>query len=352
MKKPPLAVFGLGRMGAQIARRLHKRGFTVVAWNRSPDPVKAIKKAGIFGTNDLSDAVERLTSITDKRLTPALQSKAVVAAKSKLNLTSKDASDKSKSPRIFWIMLPHAIVDDFLFGTAHLRPLMRKGDIVIDGGNSFYKDSMRRASQLAKLGVHFFDCGTSGGVWGEKNGFALMVGGEKKEWPLIEPIIKALSAGDNFAYLGKAGAGHFTKMVHNGIEYGMMEAIAEGYAVLDAGPFRPDLKAVTRVYQRGSVVRSWLIDLCRDVFEHEDVAGTSGKIDSTGEGEWTVKTGHELKVDVRVIEDALNVRRESALAKNQKKFSNKLVALMRKQFGGHVAHRKGTGDRVQVNSKP
>ena len=333
--KPPLAIFGLGRMGAQIARRLHKRGFTVVAWNRSAEPVKEIKKAGIFGTNDLNEAVGRLTSITDDRLASALQSKVVTGAKSKRAPSSKE--NANQSPRIFWLMLPHAIVDDFIF-KRDFRSKLRKGDIVIDGGNSFYKDSMRRSVKLAKLGVHFFDCGTSGGVWGEKNGFALMVGGDKRKWPTIEPIVKALSAGDNFAYLGKAGAGHFAKMVHNGIEYGMMEAIAEGYAVLDASPFKPDLNAVTRVYQRGSVVRSWLIDLCRDIFEHEDIAGTSGKIDSTGEGEWTVKTGHELKVDVRVIEDALKVRQESVSPKNQKKFSNKLVALMRKQFGGHEIH--------------
>ena len=322
--KPPLAIFGLGRMGGQIARRLHKRGFAVIAWNRSPEPVKAIRKAGIFGTSDVDEAVERLTAVSGQK------------EEGKKGRKAKEL----QMPRIFWIMLPHAIVDDFLFGKAHLGRSLKKGDIVIDGGNSFYKDSVRRGAKLAKLGVHFFDCGTSGGIWGERNGFALMVGGEKRLWPMIEPIIHALSAGDNFAYLGHAGAGHFTKMVHNGIEYGMMEAIAEGYAVLEAGPFKPDLRDVTRVYQKGSVVRSWLIDLCRDIFEHEDIAGTSGLIDSTGEGEWTVRAGHEFKVDVRVIEDALKVRRESALPKNQKKFSNKLVALMRKQFGGHAIHRK------------
>lgn len=237
-------------------------------------------------------------------------------------------------------MLPHAIVDDFLFGKEHLRPYLRKGDIVIDGGNSFYKDSMRRVARLRKLGVHFFDSGTSGGVWGEKNGFALMVGGPREKWPAIEPIFKTLSAGDNYAYLGKAGAGHFTKMVHNGIEYGMMEAIGEGYAILEASPFRLNLRDVTRVYQRGSVVRSWLIDLCRNIFENEDVRGTSGRIDATGEGEWTVKTARELGIDARVIEDALDVRRESADPKNQRKFSNKIVALLRKQFGGHAVHGK------------
>lgn len=305
-----MAIFGLGRMGMQIAKRLNKNGFSVVAWNRSPEPVRAVKRAGIFGTSDIGAAVERITEI----------------------------SVKKKTPRIFWIMLPHAIIDDFLFGKDHLAPHLEKGDIVIDGGNSYFKDSMRRADILAKKGIHFFDSGTSGGVWGEKNGFALMVGGVKAKWPILEPIFKTLSSGDNYAYLGKAGAGHFTKMVHNGIEYGMMEAIGEGYAVLNAGPFKLNLSDVTRVYQNGSVVRSWLIDLCRNIFDHEDVKGTTGKIDATGEGEWTVNTAKELGVDARVIEDSLDVRRESADPKNQNKFSNKIVALLRKQFGGHAIH--------------
>ncbi|MFA6095670.1 MAG: decarboxylating 6-phosphogluconate dehydrogenase [Candidatus Paceibacterota bacterium] len=303
--KPELAIFGLGRMGGQIARRLHVKGFPVYAWNRSPEPVEEFNSFGGSATSDIAQAVGKL---------------------------------KSKE-RIFWVMLPQGIVDDFLFGADHLAPHLRAGDIVIDGGNSLYKESMKRGERLAKLGVHFFDCGTSGGVWGEKNGFALMVGGPKEKWGAIEPIIEALSAGDNFAYLGKCGAGHFTKMVHNGIEYGMMEAIGEGYAVLEASDFDLDLAAVTRVYQKGSVVRSWLIDLVRNIFEHEDVAGTSGKIDATGEGEWTVQAGKELGVDVRVIEDALKVRSESKDPKNQDKFSNKIVALLRKQFGGHAIHK-------------
>ncbi|MFA6314758.1 MAG: decarboxylating 6-phosphogluconate dehydrogenase [Candidatus Paceibacterota bacterium] len=307
--KNSITIFGLGRMGAQIARRLHKKGFKVVAWNRSIEPVTAMKKSGVYATNDLAEAVEK---------------------------SSKAGSKKTR--RIFWVMLPHAIVDEFIFDKKHLGGYLMAGDIVIDGGNSFYKESMRRAKKLKARGVHFFDCGTSGGVWGEKNGFALMVGGEKEKWPLLQPFIKALSAGDNFAYLGKAGAGHFTKMVHNGIEYGMMEAIGEGYAVLNASPFKLNLSDVTRVYQNGSVVRSWLIDLVRNIFDHEDVKGTQGKIDANGEGEWTVKTGKELGVDVRVIEDACNVRVESANPINQKKYSNKIVALLRKQFGGHAIY--------------
>jgi len=301
MKKQTVTIFGLGKMGSQIARRLTKKGFNVLAWNRSEDSVKEVKKSKIFATTSIPEVMEK--------------------------------SMKEKS--VYWIMLPHAVVDEFIFGDSGIGKYLKNGDIVIDGGNSFYKETMARGAKLAKKGIYYFDSGTSGGVWGEKNGFALMVGGPKSKWNAVEPIFKSLSAGDNYAYLGTSGAGHFTKMVHNGIEYGMMEAIGEGYAVLDAGPFKLNMKDVTRVYQTGSVVRSWLIDLCQNIFQSENVKKTSGFINATGEGEWTIRTGKELGVDVRVIEDALKVRIESREVKNQNKYSNKIVALLRKQFGGH-----------------
>jgi hypothetical protein len=170
-------------------------------------------------------------------------------------------------------------------------------------------------------------------------GFALMLGGPKEQWPIIEPIIKTLSSGENYGLVGTHGAGHFVKMVHNGIEYGMMEAIGEGYAVLHASEFGLDLGQVTKIYQKGSVISSWLIDLTKNIFDHEDIDATSGKIDSTGEGEWTINAAKELGVDVRVIEDSYKVRQESINPENQNKFSNKIVALLRKQFGGHAIHK-------------
>ncbi|MDO8510178.1 MAG: decarboxylating 6-phosphogluconate dehydrogenase [bacterium] len=302
-----LALFGLGRMGGQIARRLHNHKYRIYAWNRSELPVIEFKKFGGFSSQEIGEVVGKLRG----------------------------------DSRIFWLMLPHRLVDEFIAGKDHLGPHLRTGDIVIDGGNSFYKDSIRRAAELGKRGIAFYDCGTSGGVFGEENGFSLMVGGPKEEWPRIEPLMKTLSQGDNYALLGKNGAGHFAKMVHNGIEYGMMEAIAEGYAVLEASGFDFDLLGVTTVYQKGSVIRSWLIDLCKNIFEYEDLETISGRIDSTGEGEWTVAVAEELGVDVRVIKDALLVRKESGDKINQQKFSNKIVALMRKQFGGHAVHHKG-----------
>ena len=297
-----IAIFGLGRMGMQIAKRLHKNGFDVKAWNRSEEPRKAFQEFGGMAFESVEGAINALTDNT----------------------------------RIFWLMLPNDIVESFI--TDQLMPNLKSGDIVIDGGNSFYKDSIRRSQMLAEKGVIFYDTGTSGGVWGFERGFALMVGGPKGHWDKVEPIYKALSAGDNYGLLGSSGAGHFVKMAHNGIEYGMMEAIAEGFAVMKASDFNLDLAQVSRVYQKGSVVSSWLIDLTRNIFENENVDATSGLIDSTGEGEWTIKIAKELGVDVRVIEDSYKVRQESKELQNQNKFSNKIVALLRKQFGGHKIH--------------
>ncbi len=307
-----IALFGLGKMGAQIARRLHKNNFEVLVWNRSEGPRKEF------------DLFTSLPATHDHGMRIGSRSFAEIA----------DVIDAmAPGQRVFWLMLPHTIVDDFLQN--QLGPKLSPGDIVIDGGNSFYKDSIRRAEQLREKEVLFYDCGTSGGVWGEENGFALMVGGPQTEWSVVEPIFKTLSSGSNFGLVGHNGAGHFVKMVHNGIEYGMMEAIAEGYAVLNASPFDLHLSQVAQIYQEGSVVRSWLIDLTKNIFDDEDVAGTSGVIAATGEGEWTVNAGKEFGVDVRVIEESLKVRQESQDPANAQKFSNKIVALLRKQFGGH-----------------
>jgi 6-phosphogluconate dehydrogenase len=308
-----IAIFGLGKIGMQVAKRLQKNGFEVFGWNRSEGPRKEFEQFA-SSTGSGSSGGRAFAEISD-----------VVGA-------------MGGSQRIFWILLPHEVVGDFLKN--QLGPYLKAGDIVIDGGNSFYKESVERAKELNQKGIIFYDCGTSGGVWGLEKGFALMVGGPKEQWQIIEPMMKALSSGENYGLVGQNGAGHFVKMVHNGIEYGVMEAIAEGYGVMNASPFNLDLAQVSKIYQKGSVVSSWLIDLTRNIFENEDIAGTSGLIQSTGEGEWTIKTAKELGVDVRVIEDAFKVRQESADPKNQQKFSNKIVALLRKQFGGHSITKK------------
>ena len=292
-------------MGNQIARRLKNNQFEVLAWNRSLEPREEAAKDGIKTFADVGELISGMT----------------------------------QPQRVFWLMLPDKITGEFLQN--QLMPHLKEGDIVIDGGNSFYKDSIKRAETLQTKGVIFYDCGTSGGVWGYENGFALMVGGPKQQWPIVEPVMKVLSSGNNFGLVGKNGAGHFVKMVHNGIEYGMMEAIGEGYGVMKASNLNLDLLSITKIYQEGSVIRSWLIDLVKNILENEDIQGTSGEINMMGEGEWTVNAGHELGVDVRVLEDAVNVRKESKDPKNQDKYSNKFVALLRKQFGGHSAGKKG-----------
>ena len=308
-----IGVFCLCRIGMGVAKRLHKNGFEIVGWNRSEQPRKEFEEFA-RSTGSGSSSGTSFAEIAD-----------IVAA-------------MGSGQRIFWILLPHEIVPEFI--SNQLGVHLKAGDIIIDGGNSFYKESIARAEELKAKGVIFYDCGTSGGVWGFEKGFALMVGGPKEQWGVIEPAMKALSSGENYGLVGANGAGHFVKMVHNGIEYGMMEAIAEGYGVMQASDFNLDLGQVTKIYQKGAVISSWLIDLTRNIFEKEDVMGTSGIIKATGEGEWTINAGKELGVDVRVIEDALKVRQESGDSKNQDKFSNKIVALLRKQFGGHEITKK------------
>lgn len=302
-----IGIIGLGRMGRQIARRLKKRKFDVVAWNRSLEPRLKFAK---FGGKTAAAVPELVASL--------------------------------KKPRVIWVMLPAGeTTDQFLVHKkGGLISLLSRNDVVIDGSNSFYKDTIKRAQKFRDKGIHFLDCGTSGGVWGERNGFSLMVGGEPQTFKKVEPIFKALAANGSYGLAGKNGAGHFVKMVHNGIEYGMMEAIAEGFAVLEKSPFKLKLAQVAKIWHKGAVVSSWLVDLARDIFEKENFNKVVGYIQHTGEGEWTIKEAKKLGVDVRVIEDAFKVRLESSLKRNQNKFSNKVVALLRNRFGGHEVMQK------------
>lgn len=307
-----IGILGLGRMGAQIARRLHKNNFDVIAWNRSDGPRNEFKE---FARSTSSGSTSK-TAETPEELMQNLSA--------------------SGGTKIVWLMLPSGeTTGEFI---EKLLPMLQKGDIVIDGGNSFYKDSQKRAAKLAESGIHFFDSGTSGGVWGERNGFSIMVGGPKDIWPQVEPIFKVLAAGngENFGLVGPAGAGHMVKMVHNAIEYGMMEAIGEGLGVLKASEFKDlDFSQITHIWSKGSVVSSWLIDLTKNIFDTENIDNVVGYIHQLGEGKWTVEEAKRLGVKVPVLEDSVNVRFESEKPENQEIFSNKIVALMRKQFGGH-----------------
>lgn len=304
-------------MGMQIARRLHKKGHQVVAWNRSPEPRVAFSRFGGQTTETISQLVSQL-----KR--PRIVWSMVLANKDRFAKGAKGVD----------------ATEEILLGKNGLIKNLSPGDIVIDGSNSYYEDTIRRSKLFVKKGVSFFDAGTSGGIHGEKQGFALMVGGEKKHWKRVEPIFKDLAAARSYGLVGPSGAGHFVKMVHNGIEYGMMEAIAEGYALINKWNPKVDLAQVTKIWQQGSVVRSWLIDLILDILQKEDFSKVVGLVRMLGEGEWSVLTGKHLGVDVRVMEDAVRVRRESEQQKNQKLLRNKLLALMRNRFGGHEVIRR------------
>lgn len=321
MAKLQLGIIGLGKMGMQIARRLHKKGYRVVAWNRSEEPRNRFKRF------TLSSSPPKSGERNNRR-----------GGASVVVVTILKLIETLPKQKIIWTMLPAG--KPSAGAMEILLKNLKRGDIVIDGANENYQVTVKRAKIFARRGIAFFDAGTSGGVHGEKKGFSIMVGGPKKSWPIIRPIIKDLAAGDSCGLVGKSGSGQFVKMVHNGIEYGMMEAIAEGYAVINKWDPTIDLAQVAKIWQEGSVISSWLIDLSRDIFEKEDMKKVVGFVEHTGEGMWTVEAARRLGVDTRVIEASLDVRNESKNKKHQKLLRNKILALFRNRFGGHEVIRK------------
>jgi len=294
MKK--IGYIGLGKMGKGMVMHLLERGWEVAAYNRSPEPVAEVAAAGAIGAESLGELTRQLPS-----------------------------------PRLVWLMVPHKAVDGVL---KELVPLLSPGDTVIDGGNSNYKESMRRAGELEEKHIHFMDAGVSGGPSGARSGASTMVGGEKEQFETHEQLFRDISVPDGYGYMGAAGAGHFVKMVHNGIEYGMMQAIAEGFAVMKASPLRPDLRKVVSVYQHGTVIESRLIDWLADAYrqEGEDLKEISGAVAHSGEGLWTVEAAKELGIPVPVIEQALRFRMDSETNPN---YTGQIVSALRNQFGGH-----------------
>ncbi len=287
---------GLGKMGKGIVLHLLEQKVKVVVWNRSEDDVLEVKKAGAIAAENFEELTKKL-----------------------------------KSPRIIWIMVPQGKpVDEMIKG---LLPFLNKNDLLIDGGNSFYKDTLRRGKSL-KNKVHFMDIGTSGGPAGARNGACLMIGGDEKDFARVDPLLKKIAAPNAYGYFGKLGAGHFVKMVHNGIEYGMMQAIGEGAAVLKKTKFKLDLAEIFRVYNNQSVIESRLVEWARQSFNDDaNLKDISSKIDSTGEGEWTINTAKELGVKVPVIQESFDVRQKSSEKSND--FSAKVVSALRGKFGGH-----------------
>jgi glucose-6-phosphate 1-dehydrogenase len=305
-----IAIFGLGKMGANVARQLHEKGWRVVASNRSPDPVKMIQKEGIEGVFSRAELVAALPRT---------------------------------APRIVWLMITAGVGnDELLFGKDGVVKYLKKGDIVIDAANAFYEDSSRRAKLLAKKGIHFVDVGFSGGPGGARHGGSLMIGGEKKIFEYLEPLFRDLSVPGGYAYFGAAGAGHFVKMVHNGIEYGMMQSLAEGFALMKKSPFKLDLEKIANVYNRGSVIESHLVGWLEEAYQlyGQDLNPISGSVAYTGEGEWTVKSGKKMKLKLPVIEDAFKFRVRS---KRSPSYMGKVLSALRNRFGGHS---------IEGNSKP
>ena len=331
-----LGMIGLGRMGANMVRRLIKDGHQCVVYDQSPASVQQLSKEKAIGASSLADFVKKLTA-----------------------------------PRAIWLMVPAAVVDKSI---ADLLPLLEKGDIIIDGGNSYYIDDIRRAKELAAKGIHYVDVGTSGGVWGLDRGYCMMIGGEKDVVTKLDPIFATLGPGrgdisrtpgreklggtseQGYLHCGPNGAGHFVKMVHNGIEYGIMAAYAEGLGVLrdanvgkqqgdvdaETTPLRDpehyqydlNLADVTEVWRRGSVIASWLLDLtANSLVEDPNLAKFAGRVSDSGEGRWTIKAAIDEGVPVPVLTAALYERFTSRGAAD---YQDKLLSAMRFQFGGHL----------------
>ncbi len=292
-----IAMVGLGKMGLNMTRRLLRGGHEVVAHDRSPEAVRAAAAEGALPAETLS-AIPAL-------LLP---------------------------PRAVWLMVPAGPPVDATIG--ELAALLSPGDIVVDGGNSKYTDAPARAERLGARGVRFLDAGTSGGVWGLTEGYCLMVGGDAEAFRAIEPVLSTLAPPGGYAFMGPSGAGHFVKMVHNGIEYGLMQAYAEGFELLSTAPFPLDLPRIASLWNRGSVVRSWLLELAaRALAEDPRLEGLEPYVDDSGEGRWTVERAVEAGVPVPAIALSLYMR---FLSRQDDSFGLRLLAALRHQFGGHA----------------
>jgi 6-phosphogluconate dehydrogenase len=293
-----LAMIGLGRMGGNMTERLLRGGHSVVAYDQSADTVQRYASMGATAASGLDDVLSKLAA-----------------------------------PRVVWIMVPAGKpVDDTI---ATMLPKLTRGDVIIDGGNSNFHDTMRRGAMLREHGIDFIDCGTSGGIWGLANGYCLMIGASDTAFGLCEPIFKTLAPENGYAHVGPTGAGHYVKMVHNGIEYGLLQAYAEGYEILHASKeFDLDLHQIAAVWNRGSVVRSWLNDLAEQAFEKEgNVESLKGYVDDSGEGRWTVQEAIDLDVPAPVITLSLLTRLRS---RQPDSFGAKVIAALRNEFGGHA----------------
>ncbi|WP_080843703.1 phosphogluconate dehydrogenase (NAD(+)-dependent, decarboxylating) [Cytobacillus gottheilii] len=294
-----VGLIGLGKMGMQLGQNLIDHKHEVAAYDLNKMAVEEMNLYGAHGFDNLRDLVQALNK-----------------------------------PRVLWLMIPHTVVDPVI---QEIVPHLDKGDIVIDAGNSHYKESLSRYSQLREKGIHFMDVGTSGGIEGARNGACYMVGGDKEAWTIVEPIFKDTAVDNGYLYAGEAGSGHFLKMVHNGIEYGMMAAIGEGFEILEKSQFDYDYEKVAKVYNNGSVIRSWLMELTQQAFSKDArLDEIKGIMHSSGEGKWTVETALDLQTATPVIAMSLLMRYRS---QETDTFTGKVVAALRNEFGGHAVEK-------------
>jgi 6-phosphogluconate dehydrogenase len=294
-----IAMLGLGKMGGNMVQRLLRGGHKVFAYDVDPKKAADLIAHGAIATTTIDEIVNAM---------PA--------------------------PRVFWCMVPAGRITEELIHKLAAR--LSRGDVIVDGGNSNFKDSQRRAAELLSQGIHFLDAGTSGGVWGLQNGYCLMVGGSKEAFAIVEPALKTLAPPNGLLHAGPPGSGHFVKMVHNGIEYGMMAAYAEGFEILATAPFEQklDLPAIAAVWENGSVVRSWLLDLLADALRKDPrLEGVKGHVEDSGEGRWTVQAAIDQNVAAPVITLSLLMRIAS---RQDESFSAKVQAALRAEFGGHA----------------
>ena len=296
-----LGFVGLGKMGANMVERLLEGGHQIVAYARSEPSILEAESRGAEGARSLEELVGKLAP-----------------------------------PRVVWLMIPAGKpVED---SVSQLSGMLAAGDVIVDGGNSRYSDSARRAADLAGRGIGFLDSGTSGGVWGLKNGYCLMVGGKAEHFRMVEPAFKTLAPPEGYAHVGQAGAGHYVKMVHNAIEYSMLQGYGEGFEMLQASGYDLDLLQVSRLWTRGSVVRSWLLDLLVLAFEQDPkLADIRGYVEDSGEGRWTLHEAIERSVPMPSLADALFARFSS---RQKESYSAKVIAALRNQFGGHAVRKE------------
>ena len=288
---------GLGRMGGNMTARLIQHGHDVVAFDPSADAVEHAVAAGAEGASSLGDLCAKLPS-----------------------------------PKVVWLMVPAGEITEAT--VRELGGILGAGDVVIDGGNSNWQDSKRRGEQLATGGIRFLDCGTSGGIWGLANGYCLMVGGDEAGIAVAEPVFRALAPEDGYAHVGPSGAGHFVKMVHNGVEYGMLAAYGEGFEIMQRSAFDLDLERIAGIWRNGSVVRSWILELLHDALERDpDLGSIRGYVDDSGEGRWTVQAAIDEDVPAPFTALALFARFAS---RQDESFSAKVIAALRNEFGGHA----------------